>query len=192
MLGFSPLLDNSGYQIYLWLGMDQASIMWSFLQEYNYFFKTKRSYLYLQVLQATLQALHCFAQLVYCLAGVSGQVAHSVLPVLLAPGALTPGLALRHFVGCRLAARQLGVELLDGSLLAHDRLLLLKDSFAELDDRVTQLILHRAAALNAVHRGSVPAAGLCARRDGVANEAATCGVLTSHRAPTDQVQKSNK
>lgn len=149
-------------------------------------------YFYLQVLQATLQALHCFAQLVYSLAGVPGQVPHGVLAVLLAPGALTPGLALRHLVGRRLAARQLGVQLLDGSLLAHDRLLLLEDGFAKLDDGVAQLILHGAAALDAVPRGPVPAAGLRARRDGVADEAATCGVLTSHRAPAYQIQESNK
>ena len=146
---------------------------------------------YLQALQATLETLHGLAQLVYCLARVPGQIPHGVLAVLLSPGALTPGLALRRHVGCRLAARQLGVELLDGSLLAHDCLLLLQDGLPELDDRVPQLVLHGAAALDAVPRGNVPAAWLCARRNGVTNEAATCGILGSHRVSTDQAQQSS-
>ncbi len=145
---------------------------------------------YLQVLQPTLEALHGLAQLVNGLAGIPGQVSHGVLAVLLPSGALTPGLALRRLVGCRLAARQLGVELLDGPLLAHDGLLLLQDGLPELDDRVSQFVLHRAAALHTVPRGIVPAARLCARGDGVANEAATCSILASHRASTDQVKKS--
>lgn len=142
---------------------------------------------YLQVLQPTLETLHGLPQLVYGLAGVPGQVPHGVLAVLLPPGALTPGLALRRLVGCSLAARQLGVELLDGPLLAHDGLLLLQDGLPELDDRVPQLVLHGAAALDAVPRRTVPAAGLCARGDGVTNEAATCSILAPHRASTDQV-----
>lgn len=147
---------------------------------------------YLQVLQPTLETLHGLAQLVYGLAGVSGQVPHGVLAVLLPSGALTPGLALRRrrLVGRRLAARQLGVELLDGALLAHDGLLLLQDGLPELDDRVPQLVLHRAAALDAGPRRTVPAARLRARGDGVADEAATCGILASRRASTDQVQES--
>lgn len=146
---------------------------------------------YLQVLQPTLETLHGLAQLVYGLAWVPGQVPHGVLAVLLPSGALTPGLALRRRVGCRLAARQLGVELLDGSLLAHDGLLLLQDGLPELDDRVTQLVLHGAAALDTVPRGNVPAARLRARGDGVTNEAATCGILGSHRVPAEQAQQSN-
>lgn len=146
---------------------------------------------YLQVLQPTLQTLHRLPELVYGLAGVPGQVPHGVLPVLLPSGALTPRLALRRLVRCRLAARQLGVELLDGPLLAHDGLLLLQDGLPQLDDRVPQLVLHGAAALHAVPRGTVPAARLCARGDGVTDEAATCSILAPHRASTDQEQKSN-
>lgn len=146
---------------------------------------------YLQVLQPTLETLHSLAQLIYGLAGVPGKVPHGVLAVLLPSGALTPGPALRRLVGWRLAARQLGVELLYGPLLAHDGLLLLQDGLSELDDRVPQLIFHRAAALDTVPRRTVPAARLCARRNGVTNEAATCSILASHRASTDQVQKSN-
>lgn len=146
---------------------------------------------YLQVLQATFETLHGLAKLVYGLAGVPGKVPHGVFPVLLPSGALTPGLALRRLVGCSLAARQLGVELLYGPLLAHDSLLLLQDGLPELDDRVPQLILHGAAALDAVPRRIVPAARLCARGNGVANEAATCSILASHRASAHQVEKSD-
>lgn len=146
---------------------------------------------YLQVLQPTLQTLHGLAELVYGLPGVPGQVPHSVLAVFLPPGALTPGFALRRHIGCCLAARQFGVELLDGPLLAHDGLLLLQDGLPELDDRVPQLVLHRAAALKTGPRRNIAAAGLCTRGDGVANEAATCSVLGSHRVSTQHEEQSN-
>lgn len=146
---------------------------------------------YLQVLQPTLETLHGFSQLIYSLDGVPGQVSHGVLTELLPSGALTPGLALRRLIGCRLAARQLGVQLFDGPLLAHDSLLLLQDGLSELDDRVPQLVLHGAGALDAVPCRTVPAARLCARGNGVTNEAATCSILTPHSASADQVQKSS-
>lgn len=145
---------------------------------------------YLQVLQPPLQSLHSLSQLVYGLSGVPGQVSHSVLAVLFPSGSLTPGLTLRRLVGCRLAARQLGVELLYGPLLADDGLLLLQDCLSELDDGVSQLVLDGAATLNPVPELTVAATGFCARGDGVTDEAATCGILTSHRAPADQVQQS--
>lgn len=146
---------------------------------------------YLQVLQPTLQTLHGLAQLVYGLTWVPGQISHGVLAILLPSGALTPGLALRRLIGCRLAARQLGVELFDGSLLAYDGLFLLQDGLPELDDRVSQLVLHRAAALYTVPRRTVPAARLCAWRNGVTNKATTCNILALHGASTDQAQQSN-
>lgn len=142
---------------------------------------------YLQALQSPLETLHGLAQLIYGLTGVPGKVPHCVLAVLLPPGALTPGLALRGLVGCRFAARQFGVELLYGSLLAHDRLLLLENGLSELNDSVPQLVLHRAADLDAVPRRTIPTARLRARGNGVTNEAATCGILGAHRASTDHI-----
>lgn len=80
---------------------------------------------YLQVLQPPLQSLHGLSQLVYRLGGVPRQVSHRVLAVFFPSGSLTPGLTLRRLIGCCLAARQLGVELLYGPLLADNGLLLL-------------------------------------------------------------------
>jgi len=145
---------------------------------------------YLQILQPTFESLHGLAQLVYGIAGIPGQVPHGVLDVFLPPGALTSGLARRR-LGCCLASHQLRVELLDGALMAHDGLLLLQDGLPEVDDRVPQLVLHGAAALDTVSRGTKPAARLCARGNGVTHEAATCSILASHRASTEKVQKSN-
>ncbi|TNN69285.1 hypothetical protein EYF80_020436 [Liparis tanakae] len=138
----------------------------------------------------TFESLHGLAQLVYGIAGIPGQVPHRVLDVFLPSGALTSGLARRR-LGCRLAAHQLGVELLDGALMAHDGLLLLQDGLPEVDDRVPQLVLHGAAALDTVSRGAKPAARLCARGNGVTHEAATCSILASHRASTEKLSASN-
>lgn len=140
---------------------------------------------YLQALQPPLEALHGLAQLVYGLAGVPRQVAHRVLAILLASGTLTPRFTLR-LVRSSFAARQLGVKLLDSALLAHDGLLLLKDSFPELDDCVPKLILH-GAARDSVASRTVSAARLRARGNGVTHKAATCGVLCPHHAPAHQV-----
>lgn len=146
---------------------------------------------YLQVLEPTFKTLHGLAQLIYSFTGVPGQVSHGVLAVLLPSGALTSGLALRRLVGCRLTARKLRVEFFDGSLLAHDGLLLLQDGLPKLDDRIPKLVLHWAAALDTVPRRTIPAAGLCARRNSVTYKAATCSILASHRASSDQIQQSN-